>query len=648
MSRGQTELIQDFAGGLDTLSAPDRLTANRTPSALNCWYDDGALTKRPGQLKVSTVSNGDTILGRGWSGYSMHNSVFSGASYEIIYASIGTFGNILLYVPAASVTSSTQMSVVGAGTASSGTSSPTITGVGTNWNTTARVGSLISIGVTIGKVLTVDSDTQLTLTGNFGFNNSGASYKIFPQWSVGRRVSYVDMNSKTWICGNGSPTVSWDGTTLAYIDAFPQANYSISYSNYIFAANTTSNPSRVSWCALKDPTTWPASNFIDVSPDDGFPIVGMVLDGQSIVIFKTNSAWKLTGGAFDPANPTYSLTQIAVPSDFYINSPKTFQPLGGGFIMLCRNGFYSYNGSGLISKIYDFDKIRGEFGNMSWTWGNVPAVTAEPCAQIVDGNYWVQVPNAYSSIDSSHKELTYIIDKSGAVWKWQALGGGIISDFGYLNGILYGVNSYSGGTQGFIQLNTGNSDASNLITNSAFGTLINGTFSTKLYEFQKSQRFGIASVFFKKQLDTTASGTVSTAVGTAIVTGSGTNFLSLAQSGTGATITVNGVTKIISTVDSNTQITLTTNFGALNSGLSYSISGGTLLTFSYQIDESGYTSTNIDMTISPANSGGTRVKSVDVLIGQVGRTIQFKISNAVASQGFEFYGIEFVRKDLEN
>lgn len=573
MSSEQIELLQDFSGGLNTLSAPDRLPGNMLPSMSNVWYDDGALQKKPGQLKVSSLGNGDTIWGRGWSGYSLHTSVFTASQSLLIYGANGVGKNFVFHVDASDTTTSTIMNTGGTGTATTAVASPNVSGSGANWLTTAKPGALFVIGNTVGVIQTVTDDNNIVLTGNFGALNTGTSYQITNGWPSTGRVSFVDMNSKAWICGQGATSVSWDGSTQNFVTAFPSANYSVSYSNYIFAANTSSNPSRLYWCALADPTTWPAANFVDVSPNDGFPIVGLFLDGQSVVILKTNSCWKLTGQSFDPSNPTYTLTQVYVPSDFIINSPKSVQLLGNqntgyGFIMLGQKGLYSYNGSGAISKLFNFDIIRSEFSNISaFNLGAVPPVTAEPASIVVDGNYWLQVPYTLSSISNSNKELTYVIDKNGGVWKWQSTANGMISDFAYLAGTLYGVNSYSLGTTGLIQLNTGNSDAQT--------TAINGTMTTKVLEFQNQQRFGRCNIYFKKQ-----------SVGN--------------------------------------------------------------LTFGYQVDEAGYTTATIDMTSSAVGEGGVRVKSVDVMIGSVGRTIQFQLTNNVAAQTFEIYAIEFGHRDMEN
>lgn len=554
----KTDVFQDFGLGLNTLTAPNRLDPKYSPTHSNVWNDDGAIAKRLGQSRTSTTN---TILSRAWFGYSMHTSVFSGTENLLIYAAAGITNNFLMFT--SDSINVNGMYTLTAGTVTTAVASPNVVGVGTAFLTTARAGAIFAVGSTVGIVSVVVDDLNITLTGNFGALNAGTSYNILPGWGATKRVSYTDQNSKAWICGQGTASVYFDGANAVYVDAFPQAAYSLTYKNYTFAANTAANPSRIAWCSLKDPTTWPAANFVDVNPDDGFPIVGLAYDGQSIIIFKTNSAWKLTGDIFDPTNPTYTLTQIFTPNDFNINSPKSFQLYGtNGYIMLGKKGFYAYNGGGAISKILDYDRIRQEFANIgSFAWGNVPTVTAEPAAIIVDGNYWLQVSNALSSVSASDKELTYVLDKTGAAWKWSELGPAMISDFAYRSGTLYGVNSYSGGTPGLLQLNTGNTDG--------LTSAINGSFTTKIFEYSNQQRFGVLYVYFKKQ------------------------------------------------------------------------SAGNL-TFEVSVDEGSFVSNTIDMTAGT----GTRVKSQPIVVGRVGRSIQFRWSNNTAAQTFEVYAVELYRQEL--
>ncbi len=488
-SSEKTDIFQDFSLGLNTLTAPNRLDPKASPTHSNVWVDDAAVQKRLGQSRTSSTN---TVYGGAWYGNSLHTSVFSAVENLIVYAqSITAARNVLMYTPD-SITV-TVMNTGGTGTATTAVASAVVAGSGTNWLTTAAVGSVFSVGNTTGVILTVDSDTQLTLTGNFGVLNAGAAYNITASWPVATRVSYFDMNSKVWICGIGTTAVSFNGTVQAFVTAFPLAAYSLTYKNYGFAANTAANQSRISWCSLKDPTTWPASNFIDVNPDDGFPIVGLAYDGQSIIIFKTNAAYKLTGDIFDPSNPTYVLTKIFTPSDFNINSAKSFQLYGpSGYIMLGKKGFYAYSGGGSIAKMLNYDSIRAEFAAVAgFSLGGIPAVQTEPASIIVDGNYWLQVANSASSISATNKEFTYVLDKAGAPWKWTQLGPAMISDFAYRAGVLYGVNSYTSGTAGLLQLNTASTDG--------LTSAINGSFTTKIFEFSNQQRFGVLYVYFKKQ-----------------------------------------------------------------------------------------------------------------------------------------------------
>lgn len=634
-------VLQDFSGGLNTLISPNRLPQTQTPSANNVWYDDGALTKKPGQLQTNT----GTVIGRAFSGYSTHDSVFSGAEQMIIYGSAGVSKNFLCY---SALGTDLNLCVTATTGTASCPASTAVTGVGTNWLTggtygvgTAAPGALFISSNVVGVIQSVNSDTSLTLTGVFGATISGASYNITNGWPSSYRVSFADMNQNCWISGWGGAPVAWDGSNLQFINPlpigtivtannsttvtgtgtkfscisalaisqgfasistpdgstgtilsvqsdtsltlaanypttnsggvsytlpnFPQMAYSLPFSNYIFAANSIAAPSLVQWSNLFQPQIWPPSNNQPVNPNDGFPIVGLFYDGQSNCILKNNSMWKLNGTAFNPASPTYTLTQVYVPSDFFINSPKSVQlfELAQGFLMLGKNGFYSYNGAGAVSKILKYDIVRSEFAQMNaFNTGNVPTVTAEPSSIIVNGSYWLQVPNALSAFSNVDKELTYVIDKTGAFWQWQSNANGVIADFCYFLGNLYGVNSYSGGTPGIIQLNQ-------ITTSDAQSTAISGTFTTKLIQFKNQHRFGLAYIYYKKQ------------------------------------------------------------------------SAGNL-TFSYAIDEGSYTSTTIDMTTGT----GVRTKSAPILVGQVGYSIQFQVSNSTAAQNFEIYSIEFDHQEL--
>lgn len=486
-----TQSLQDFSGGLSTLMAPNRIAENQSPSCTNTWYDNGAIAKRYGQTRTSGFSyNSGT---NAWNGLGAYQVAFSGASSLIMNVATDAYTNahnvLLSTTDAISVS---EMPSNPTGTAAVTNGSPTVVGTGTNWLTTARANSFLKIGTVYYLIQSVDTNLQITLAINYPATTlSGLAHNIYGAWPRANRVSIVSMNSKAWICGVGAITQSWNGTVAAFVDAFPSAQYSILYKNYVVAANTTSNPSRVSWCSLKDPTTWPASNFVDVNPDDGFPIVGLVYDGQSVVILKTNSAYKLTGDVLDPANPTYTLTRIAVPDDFIINTPRTFQPFQGGYVILGKKGFYAYAGGGVISKIDSYTKIQGEFDStVSFSESGVPTAALEPSSVAIGHNVLFQVSQVGGI--NNLKETTFVLDPSGAAWKWSYLNVASMADFAYLANTPYaliGGGAYNGGLASLGVTSASDVDSS----------AISATWTSKVFEYNVSQRFGRCSVYFKKQ-----------------------------------------------------------------------------------------------------------------------------------------------------
>lgn len=565
MANELVEFLEDFGAGLNTRDDPNRIDPRFSPTTTNVWYDAKSLKKRNGATIASTSATlyGATTVA--WRGTQIRNYAAGASAVNalIINANIGQARNVAVYTTDASAF--TVMSRASPGTISTTSGSPTITGSGTTFLTEFQVGDYIVNGATPEylQIQSITNDTTITATTNAANTVAGATYICVPSWTSTNRLSFSEMNSALWVSVNGSPAFSWNGSAITARTTFPQAAHTITYRNYTFAANYSSTPSRLSWSALKDPTSWPASNFIDVNPDDGFPIVGLFFDGQSIVILKTNSAYKLTGDVFDPANPTYSLIQIYTPTDFLINSARSVQLYRNSYIMLGSRGFYSYDGGGVISKVDDSDIIRDQYSNIAgFSLSAQPDAAVEPSAIIVNGDYWLSVETSTFSHTSGFKNAIYVLDKAGALWRWNQGTSAQVSDFAYRSGTLYGVNADTGASAGLLTLNTGSVDTGSVA--------INGTWTSKIFQFPNQQQFLRAHVYYKKQ-------------------------------------------------------------GAGN------------LTFEYAIDEGSFTSVAIDMTAGT----GTRVKSSQIIIGSQGSTIQFRLSNATASQTFEVYGIEYIRRDLK-
>ncbi len=80
----------------------------------------------------------------------------------------------------------------------------------------------------------------------------------------------------------------------------PAARYVALHQNRLWLASSSANPSRIWFSELLDPETWPALNFIDVAPDDGDRITGLIPVADVLVVMKGRSTWLLLGDS--PSN----------------------------------------------------------------------------------------------------------------------------------------------------------------------------------------------------------------------------------------------------------------------------------------------------------------------------------------------------------
>lgn len=519
MATQEPQLIEDIGGGLNTRLSPNKISINQTPDTINFWYDNQSLIKRGGNQAVSTKyyypagqlqgsfvsynifvhpATGDFLICAG---------VLQGA--PSIPSTIRPVGvKCLLQIDPSDLTVALDIlrSTIPPGTVTLTVGSPTVTGSGTTFLTDFRTGSVLSptFGVFAADyyvVLTVTNDTTMTLAYNATFSQTNASYRALTGWPVESQIAWVPLGDFMYVTGHGGTAVKLRSSdnAFAFVDAMPQARSAIVYKNYVFTSNTINNPTRVQWSALADPDTWPASNFIDVAPEDGHPIVGMFSDGQSIIVVKTTSAFRITGDIFDPSNPTYTLVQIGTPSDFIASGTRSVQLFKDQYIILCKSGFYGYDGNAF--KYLDIsDSIKDQFSGISGFSLNSGAPDSQdPVSAIIDGNYWLQVastlyPNA-SPIAT--KNVSYIIDKLGKIWRftYATSNYSMLNDLTSYNNVLYGTSTEF--TSGVVTVNTATSDG---LPNGGAGILaIQSLWKSKVFEFGNMRRFGLAYVYFKKQ-----------------------------------------------------------------------------------------------------------------------------------------------------
>lgn len=153
----------------------------------------------------------------------------------------------------------------------------------------------------------------------------------------------------TVILTNGvDPPIKWDGSGDAVAAAVPTglttAKWVAQFKNYLFYANVTQGgtlyASRIYYSDLMDIGTWDATNYIDVSRDDGEQIKGMEVLGDRLCIFKESKVYELIA----TGDPDVPFQMIETPGRGCASGYTIFNVMGY-LIYLSYDGLYRFDGS---------------------------------------------------------------------------------------------------------------------------------------------------------------------------------------------------------------------------------------------------------------------------------------------------------------
>ena len=166
----------------------------------------------------------------------------------------------------------------------------------------------------------------------------------------GGSVPFMGMFAGKLYVSNGvDAAVSYDGTTVATVAAFPKQAKCAVHKSYIFSAKGR----RVKWSDINDPTTWPTNNFQDINSDAGDVIIAIKSTGNGLLVFMRHSMYLFVGDVFDPIEAQYYLQKIDTPPNFNFLFGQTIITHQGVLKFLAIDGFYAYTGGTQIIKISD-------------------------------------------------------------------------------------------------------------------------------------------------------------------------------------------------------------------------------------------------------------------------------------------------------
>jgi hypothetical protein len=292
--------ISPFVGGYNTYNKPSELDTNETPYCMNARIYRGKLEPRSGLSLLYAGFDSSIMLIKEF-------VLSSGGKYYIVV----TLKSLYRSSDLSTWTRVPYPYNTGTVTVDSGT--PTIvTGSGTAFLANVRVGDRFKLDAdgTYGVVLSVDSDTQLTLATDYPTDGAGVAYTIDKYFGGtlndafwAQTIGDVDY----FVFSQGIDPVSYVDSTLTSISRLssdcPASKYGIYFADRLVIANLSSLPYRTQWCIAGNYTNWTGtgSGYKDWV-EDSYEITGLSLMLGRCVVYKQYSICHMsrTGLGYNP------------------------------------------------------------------------------------------------------------------------------------------------------------------------------------------------------------------------------------------------------------------------------------------------------------------------------------------------------------
>ena len=175
----------------------------------------------------------------------------------------------------------------------------------------------------------------------------------------------------------------YDGEEISILEGNPpQAAFIAAHKNRLFMAKD----SRLYFSELLDIETWPVLNFIDISPNDGDVINGLIVYGDYLVIAKKHSIWMLSG----EGPSTFMVKRIH--SDKGVYAPRSLIVVDGNLCFVANDGIYL---SDLTQTVLISERIRKYWESLN------PRRIKQAASYYTENKLYVSVAEGSSLINNS-------------------------------------------------------------------------------------------------------------------------------------------------------------------------------------------------------------------------------------------------------
>lgn len=219
--------------------------------------------------------------------------------------------------------------------------------------------------------------------------------------------------------GSGAYPWGWAATGNIYRLSFdaqcPKATIVLYHNNHLFL-NDISNLSRIWFSKLGDITDYTATDFVEVSTNDGSIVRGLCSAFGSLYIFKDNSIWRLSGYERDSFRLDKMVEGVGTVSH------QSIAVVGNViYFTTAQNDVVAYNGG--YEVVFLSRKIRNTIGSMNFTRAKYNLGVGFSTYKYSDSDYYTSMSNAGSSThnrvllyDTNHNAWTKFVGIEANAW----------------------------------------------------------------------------------------------------------------------------------------------------------------------------------------------------------------------------------------
>lgn len=348
------------------------------------------------------------------------------------------------------------------------------------------------------------SNAQLyTWAGTGNFSSLGSA-----NITKGLQMNFVQ--AANYIYGVNGTDVVQISSNLTYThnpSGVPAGTVLCWFHNYLFIANTTTNPSRIYWSNLGDPTSGyaSASQYVDINPNDGDEITALAVFNDDLYVFKNNTIWSLSGFSGTSFTVTTTLSQNTNNLIYGYGTPaaKSIVNIGTDLYYLSFAGGIPHIRS-FHETIYSTTLEQGVASfDIQNTMKGLQLSQLALAAGVYDGKYcYWSLPNG----GSSYNNLVIVLEptvnvrgKTMAHRSWVKWSGFNAAQFA--TSALVGENTiYFGDASA-----TGNVNQMNYSAFADNGTAVTMTVQTKDYQYDLAKKAKYKYFYFDYEIGTAAS-----------------------------------------------------------------------------------------------------------------------------------------------